>query len=160
MFWSIHGGIPAWDALDWLTNPSITRECSEPQPPCQNTLAIIQIGILLVFLLYLHFAAWENNTRVSLCATKLSIFRLKWVWINRCAPKSDDDGFMMSWRHTLSVISYGVYSQRQKCLPCHLLCLTFKMMGEWPLAGFVQRAASWWCGGPEPGSMLGDWSAP
>lgn len=61
-----------------------------------------------------------------------------------------------------------VHSQGQNCLPCHLLCLTFKMMKrresdpwqdlfkEQPLGDGGVGGGMEGVGGPEPGSMLGD----
>lgn len=117
---------------------------------------------------YLHNTGWRNHTPICIFFYQLCICL-------NCIQLLDGSDQLSSqvWQrqpgpHAVPTADalrgqLWVYGQGQNCLPCHLLCLTFKMM--------KRRESDLWqdlfkeqplgnVGGPDPGSMLGDWSAP
>lgn len=135
---------------------------------------ILYLSIIVIFLHLLDYICISLVDRITqwfpFSVTNTSVFVLSvynfWMEMINCSFKSVSGSLVciLSWLQTLLVVSYG-FTARDRTV-FHAICCAWPL--RWWSAGRVTPGRI--CskssllvmgeGGPEPGSMLGDWSAP
>lgn len=118
---------------------------------------------------YLHNTSWWNHALIYIFFYRLFLNLSKsicvfWVETMNCPVNSDSGSpvWMLSWLQAVLAVSYG-FTARDRTV-FHAICCVWPL--RWWSAGRVtpgricSKSSLLVMGGPEPGSMLGDWSAP